>query len=208
MRCGPRAARGAPAAVDRRRADPLRGVRRGGAPDPGGGRRVAGRRHRPVLHARLAERVVDPGRLRDRGVARALGGRPARPRVLGAVVPRRLGLGDARADPAVVLLAALHVGGARGARAVPAGARLREDAGRARPRDARVVGERDRGGGRVRPHGRGRHALAVLCAAARPEPALRLRAGARDQAQAAHALALGALLRRLREHRGVPAVVR
>ena len=36
--------------------------------------------------------------------------RPARPRVLGGVVPGRLGLGDARADPALVLLAALHVG--------------------------------------------------------------------------------------------------
>ena len=36
--------------------------------------------------------------------------RPARPRLLGAVVPGRLGLGDARADPALVLLAALHVG--------------------------------------------------------------------------------------------------
>ena len=34
----------------------------------------------------------------------------ARSRVLGAVVPGRLGLGDARADPALVLLAALHVG--------------------------------------------------------------------------------------------------
>ena len=39
-------------------------------------------------------------------------GRPARPRLLGGVVPRRLGVGDARADPPVVLLTALHVGGA------------------------------------------------------------------------------------------------
>ena len=39
--------------------------------------------------------------------------RPARPRLLGGVVPGRLGLGDARADPALVLLAALHVGRAR-----------------------------------------------------------------------------------------------
>ena len=36
--------------------------------------------------------------------------RSARPRLLGEVVPGRLGLGDARADPALVLLAALHVG--------------------------------------------------------------------------------------------------
>ena len=102
--------------------------------------------------------------------------RPARPRVLGEVVPGRLGLGDARADPALVLLAALHVGRARRPRAVQARARLREDARRARPRDARLVGEHDRGRGRVRADGRRRDALAVLRAAARPQPALRLRA--------------------------------
>ena len=117
--------------------------------------------------------------------------RPSRPRLLGAVVPGRLGLRDARADPPLVLLAALHVGRARRPRAVPAGARLREDARRARPGDARLVGEHDRRRGRVRAHGRRRHALAVLRAAARPQPALRLRAGARDQAAAAHALELG-----------------
>ena len=94
--------------------------------------------------------------------------RPARPRLLGGVVPGRLGLGDARADPALVLLAALHVGRAHGPRAVPAGARLREDARRDRPRDARVVGEHDRGRGGVRAHGRRRDALAVLRPAARP----------------------------------------
>ena len=60
-----------------------------------------------------------------------------------------------------------------------------------RPRDARLVGEHDRRRGRVRADGRRRDALAVLRAAARPEPPLRLRAGARDQAQAAHALELG-----------------
>ena len=58
--------------------------------------------------------------------------------------PARLGLGDARADPALVLLAAVHVGRADRPRAVPAGARLREDARRARPRDARLVGQHDR----------------------------------------------------------------
>ncbi len=96
-------------------------------------------------------------------------------RVLGGVVPGRLGLGDARADPAVVLLAALHVGLPRRPRAVPARARLREDARRARPRDARLVGEHDLGRGRVRAHGRRRDALAVLRAAARPQSPLRLR---------------------------------
>ena len=39
-------------------------------------------------------------------------------------------------------------------------------------------------------------------AGAEPEPELRLRPGARDQAAAAHALELGQVLRRLREHRG------
>ena len=55
---------------------------------------------------------VEGGNAHGRG-ARADGRRPARPRVLGAVVPRRLGHRDARADPALVLLAALHVGRAR-----------------------------------------------------------------------------------------------
>ena len=44
------------------------------------------------------------------------------------------------------------------------------------PRDARLVGEHDSSRGRVRADGRGRHALAVLRAAAGPQPALRLRA--------------------------------
>ena len=66
--------------------------------------------------------------LRARGLRRrrrggADEGRPARPRLLGEVVPGRLGLGDARADPALVLLAALHVGRARGPGAVQARAR-------------------------------------------------------------------------------------
>ena len=88
-----------------------------------------------------------------------------------------------------------------GPRAVPPGARLREDARRARPRDARLVGEHDRRAGRVRAHGRRRDALAVLRAAAGPESPVRLRAGGRDQAQAADALELGLVLRHLREHR-------
>ena len=78
------------------------------------------------------------------------------------------------------------------------GARLREDARRARPRDARLVGQHDRRRGRVRAHGRRRDALAVLRAAARPQPPLRLRAGAGDQAPAADALELGDVPRRLR----------
>ena len=105
-----RGAGGAPAAVDRRRSDPLRGLRRRDRADRGGGRRLARRGHRPVLDARLGEPRARPGGLRDRRGEGAHARRPARPRVLGGVVPRRLGLGDARADSPVVLLAALHVG--------------------------------------------------------------------------------------------------
>ena len=76
------------------------------------------------------------------------------------------------------------------------------------PGDARLVGEHDRRRGRVRAHGRGRDALAVLRAAARPEPPLRLRAGAGDQAAAADALELGEVPRRLRRDRVVPARLR
>ena len=60
------------------------------------------------------------------------------------------------------------------------------------------MGEHDRRRGRVRAHGRGRDALAVLRAAARPEPPLRLRAGSGDQAAPADALELGEVPRRLR----------
>ena len=63
--------------------------------DPRGRRRLARRGHRPLLDARLGE----PG-VRRRGVRDGCGqgpdeGRPPRPRLLGAVVPGRLGLGDA-----------------------------------------------------------------------------------------------------------------
>ncbi len=97
------------------------------------------------------------------GAARGLTRRrPARPRVLGEVVPRRLGVGDARAGEAVVLLPALHVGGPGRDLTVPLGARLREDAGGGRSGDARLLGQPHRGGGGVRAHGRRRHAMDVL----------------------------------------------
>ena len=134
--------------------------------------------------------------------------RSARSRDVGGVVPGRLGLGDARADPPLVLLTALHVGRADRAGAVPQGARLREDARRDGPRDAQLVGEHDRRPGCVRAHGRRRDALAVLRAAARPQPALRLRAGAGDQGAAADALELGQVPGRLRRDRVVPAHLR
>ena len=90
-----------------------------------------------------------------------------------------------------------------GRRAVPQGADLREAAGRRRARDARLVGQphlRRRG---VRAHGRRRHALAVLPAAADAEHPLRLQARGRDQAPPADAVELGALPHRLRLDRGL-----
>ncbi len=92
--------------------DPLRRLRRGGRARRRGRRRLARRRHRPVLHPRLEERGVGRGRERDRRRTRADDGRSPRPRLLGDVVPGRLGLRDAGADPALVLRAALHVGDA------------------------------------------------------------------------------------------------
>ena len=93
---------------------------------------------------------------------------PARPRVLGAVVPRGLDLGDARADPALVLLDLVHVDDARRDAALRGRAHLREAPRRARARDAPLLGERDRGRRGARSDGRGRHALAC---SARPTPA-------------------------------------
>ena len=134
---------------------------------------------------------------------RAVEGRPARPRVLGAVVPGRLGHRDARADPAVVLLAVLHVGRADRRRAVPQGPDVREAPGRRGPRDARLVGQPHLRRGGVRADGRGRHALAVLPAAADAEPPLRLQGRGRDQAPAADAVELRPLPHGLRLDRGL-----
>ena len=129
---GLRRARGAAPPVGRPCADHVRVVRRGRDARARGRGRLARRRHRPVLDARVGEPRVDQGGVRDRRRARADARRPARPQLLGDVVPRRLGDGDARADPALVLLAVLHVGRARRHLAVQARARLREDARRAR----------------------------------------------------------------------------
>ena len=109
---GLRSARGVAAAVDRPGADRVRAMRRASDAYPGGRRRLARRRHRPVLDARLGERDGRSGGLRDRRVPRPLEGAVARSRLLGAVVPGGLGDRDARTDPVVVLLAAVHVRGA------------------------------------------------------------------------------------------------
>ena len=131
--------------------------------------------------------------------------RPARPRLLGALVPGRLGVGDARADPALVLLDAVH--GRRAGRplAVPAGAHLREGERRDRAPDAQVVGQRDLVRRRDRGDGRRRDAVDVRRPAAGPEPELRLRPGQRRQAAAAEALEHLLVLRPLRQPRGLHA---
>ena len=57
--------RGAEAAVDRRRADPLRAMQRGRRADQGGRRRLARRRHRALLDARLGRTPSGLRRVRD-----------------------------------------------------------------------------------------------------------------------------------------------
>jgi hypothetical protein len=105
-------------ALGRRDQDPLRGVRRRGRADRRGRRRVARRRHRAVLDARLGEPRVRPRGLRD-GAARGLTPADLPDHATGSSGSRGLGVGDARADPALVLLAALHVRRAHGPSAVP-----------------------------------------------------------------------------------------
>ena len=122
--------------------------------------------------------------------------------------PGGLGVGDARADPALVLRAALHVGHPRRQGPIPPGALLREAPRRDRPRDARQPRQCDRRGRGLRAHGRRRHALDVLRAAAEPEHPLRVRAGRRRQAPSPDALELGVLPRHVRRHRGVPTDLR
>ena len=85
------------------------------------------------------------------------------------VVPRGLGVREPRTDQALVLLRVLHVGDARRPLAVPARAHIREAPGRDRSRDAPLVGQFDRRRRSVRPHGGGRHALALLATGAEPE---------------------------------------
>ena len=121
--------------------------------------------------------------------------------------PAALGVRDARADPALVLLDAVHVGDHHRQGAVPQGARLREAERRDRPRDAQVVGQRDLVRRRHRADGRGRDALDVRAAAAGPEHELRLRAGEGDQAPPAAALEHVPVLRPVRRRRGLEAVV-
>ena len=166
---------------------------------PRGRRRLARRRHRPVLDARLGE----PASGSRRATRRA-----PRAGLTTADLPDHAywekwfpadWVSEMREQIRLWFYSQFFMSVvARRPLAVQARARLREDARRARPRDARLVGQHDRGGGRVRADGRRRDALAVLRAAAGPQPALRLRPRARDQAQAADVLELGQVPRRLR----------
>src|SRR6266498_3049086 len=106
------------------------------------------------------------------------------------MVPRRLGLRDARADPALVLLAVLHGRDARRPFAVRARAHLREGLRPVRQADAQVEREPDRAGRGARADGGRRGALALLRAVAEPAAPLRLRAGRRRQAAPAEVLEL------------------
>ena len=193
---------GAAPAVDRRGADPLRGLRRGGVADPRGRRRLARRGHRPVLDARLGEL-----RVRARGLRR-----PARRRGSRRPTSPTTPTGSSGSRPTGSRRCASRSGsGSTRSRSC----RSRSSAGRrsgACSTYEKLLDENGRemhrswgnaidGGRGVRAHGRGRHALAVLLAAAEPEPPLRLRPGARDPAQAPDALELVQVPRRLREHR-------
>ena len=108
---------GAPPSLDRRGPDPLC-LRCRDRPDPGGRRRLARRRHRPLLDPEL----------------------PPRPRLLGGLVPGRIHHRDARADSALVLQHALHERDAARLPTLPAGAHLREADGRTGQGDAQERG--------------------------------------------------------------------
>ena len=157
-----------------------------------GRRRLARRGHRPVLDARLAERRATCPEGYATGAAKGLTTADLPDHAYWEEWFPADWVSEMREQIRLWFYSQLFMSVVLDrAGAVPAGARLREDARRDGPRDARLVGEHDRRRGRVRADGRRRDALAVLRAAARPEPPVRLRAGARDQAQAADALELG-----------------
>ena len=177
--------------MDRPGHDRLRRVRRRGRARARGRRLLARRRHRPVLDARLRPRRATSPRASPRGAG--VGpheGRSARPRLLGEVVPGRLGVRDARADPALVLLAAVHVGRRSSAR------RRTAACSATRSCTTRPAAPMHKSWGNAiwfddadRADGRRRHAAG--CSPAQdtePEHELRLRAGQRGRAAPAHAL--------------------
>ena len=130
--------------------------------------------------------------------------RPAGPRLLGEVVPGRLGLRDARADPALVLLAALHERGAgrpRAVQAVLAFEKLNDETGRPMHKSWGNAIWFDDAVEKM-----GADVMRWLYAGAGPvaEHELRLRAGHRGQEAPADAVEQLQLLRPLRRDRGLP----
>ena len=209
-RLGARAARGAAPAVDRRASASAaraaaREVER--IKEVGDAWLDAGIVHFSTLGWQNPEWI--PGGYATGASRGALRRRPARQRVLGEVVPGRLGLGDARADPALVLLAVLHGGHARraGSRtgACSRYEKMLDETGREMHKSWGNAIELDDALERM-----GADVMRWLfCCAARPSAgaALRLRARGGGQAALPHLLELRQVLRRLREHRRVPAGV-
>ena len=119
--------------------------------------------------------------------------------------PGGLGLGDARADPPLVLLAVVHVGDAR-RHARPTGRcwPTRSCSTRPAARCTAPGATRSRPDEALEPMGAD---VMRWCTAsgAEPEHPLRLRPGARREAAAADSLELRLVPRHLREHRGLPA---
>ncbi len=146
--------------------------------------------------------------LRDGRGEGAHDGRSPRPRLLGGVVPRGLGVGDARADPALVLLAALHVGRADGPRAV---SRACSATRRCSTRTGREM-HSSWGNTIDAPDAFARMGADVMrwqyCSQPPNQNLLfGFGPGARDPAEAAHALELVQVPRRLRQHRRLGARV-
>ncbi len=185
-RLGSRAARGASPAVDRRgcRSAATSAESRGRA-DPGGRGRLARRRDRPLLDARLAEPGVGYGRLRDRGVRKGSDGADLPDHAYWEKWFPADWVSEMREQirlwfysqlfMSVVLASARRSDASSGTRS----------ARRDRPRDAKSWGNTIEARRRVRADGSGRDALAVLLAEPpRTKPPLRLRAGGGDQARA------------------------
>ena len=196
--------RGAAPAVDRRRHDPLRRLRRRGAADHGGRRRLARRRHRPVLDARVGEPDVRSTEGYATGAAAGPHRRPTCPTT-------RTGRSGSRPTGCRRCASRSGCGSTRSCSCrsrSPAGPPYRKVLGYEKmldedgPRDARLVGQHDR---------RAAEAFARMGAdvmrwqyCAQPPTQNLLFGfgpGARDPAQAAHAVEQRLVLRPVRQHR-------
>ena len=177
----------------------------GRSPRPRGGRRLAGRGDRAVLDARLGQPRVGPEGYATGAVARAVEADLPDHAYWEQWFPADW-VTEMREQIRLWFYSQFFMSvvltGDSPYRRVLTYEKLQDADG---PRDARLVGQPHLGRGGVRADGRGRHALAVLPAAADPEHPLRLQAGRRDQAPPADAVELGALLHRLRLDRGLRA---